>query len=155
MNATKHLLTFKEVKKGLDSYKKNVKDKLPGNQTRSVWFSLETIKSYLELIEASAQEKEIPISGIRFYLTASNDKNNPINIALCPTYHDAESTAPSQEVSFDPKYSGLKKPKSLNSLLDEKGSVDTTLKTASEDELSSVLNGGKACPDYCPGGIGG
>ena len=152
MSATKHLLTFKEIKKGLDSYKKNVKVKLPGNQTNSVWFSLETIKSYLELIETSAGEKEIPISGIRFYLIASNDKDNPMNIALCPTYHDAESTAPSQEVSFDPKYSGFKKPKTLKSLLEEKGSDNATLKTATEDELSSVLNGGKPCPYYCPDG---
>jgi hypothetical protein len=141
MASLKNLLTFNEVKNGIDSYYKSIPESRKASQTQSIWFSLTDIKDFLTYIEKVANEKQIPISGLRFHLITNETESDQTNIALCPTVEIKNSKDELGNHSFDPNYS-------------EKGSPALLVKLMNDDEYadktSSVLNRGQMCPILCP-----
>ncbi len=137
----KNLLTFKEVKTGIDSYYKSIPKSRKTTQTLSVWFEINEIKNYISYLEKKSKDKGIDISGIRVHLISENDTSKKINLAFCPTVELNNKKGKKIHPSFDPNYS-------------EKGSPALLVKLMNDDEYadktSSVLNRGDICPYICP-----
>lgn len=134
MSTPKNLLSIADLKEGLENYKKGISSR-PENTTQAVWFSLENLKEYIDYIEKNANDKNIPVSGIRFHITASNEGAYRFSLALCPT-----TEVNGKQMSFDPLYSEIGKPKDLNEILKN---------SENADKGSSILNYGSICPNFC------
>lgn len=141
MGTPTNLISLQKFKEGTDNYKKGISLENEKSQTRSVWFALQDLKEFLEYVEKNAAAKEIKVSGIRFHLTAEEDRKERINLALCPTFENINSKKEIEHVSFDPLYSQKGKPVTIHSLLKETSKMAT---------VSSILNQGIGCPTVCP-----
>ncbi len=137
MATLKDSISISEFSSMQDSYVSHVRS---GDQTKSVWFDIDTIKEYIGFIENEAKTKEISISGLRMYFIAKTDTERAMNVALCPTYTDKNSKDEDEQVSFDPIYSTDKNPKTLKIL-------EANPPTSSD---SSILSRGIPCPWHCP-----
>lgn len=122
------ITNFEDMRK---SFEDNVRS---GDQTTSVWFSLDNLKEYLTFVENEAKTKNIPISGIRFHFIAKTDAEKRMSVALAPTYSKGD-----KEISFDPMYSSDNTPKSLKNLI----------ANPPHSISSSILNHGQCCPPFC------
>ncbi len=137
MATPKDLISINDFSEMQDSYVSHVRSK---DQTKSVWFDIDTIKEYISFIENEAKNKEITISGLRMYFIAKEDVNRAMNIAICPTYKDKNSRNEDEQVSFDPIHSSNHRPATLTSLQTNPPS----------SAISSILNKGILCPPKCP-----
>jgi len=141
MGTPTNLISIQKFKEGVDNYKKGISVENEKSQTRSVWFSLQDLKEFLEYVEKNASTKEIKVSGIRFHLTAEKGSTERVNLALCPTFENINSKKEIEHLSFDPLYSEKGKPVTIHSLMND------TSKAISD---SSILNQGISCPFLCP-----
>lgn len=131
MSTPTNLISISEFKDMRASYDSSVR---VGDQTTSVWFSLDNLKEYLAFVESEAKAKNIPVSGIRFHFIAKTDADKKMNLALAPTYSKG-----GKEISFDPMYSSDNAPKSLKTLI----------ANPPHSTNSSILNYGTMCPPFC------
>ena len=139
MKKPKNLISYKDFKKGIENYKKDIPSN-NSNQTKSLWLSLDDLKEYLVFIEENAKIKDISVSGIRFHLTSDTGNNGKINMAVCPTFEHINEDNETKQISFDPIYSEIGIPKKISSLLNE---------DIPDSEESSILNRIKPCPPFC------
>jgi hypothetical protein len=139
MKKPKNLISYKELKKGIENYKKDIPSN-NSNQTQSLWLSLDELKEYIAFVEENAKMKDISISGIRFHLTSDSGNNGKINMAVCPTFEHINEDNEPKQISFEPLYSEKGIPKSLTSLLTD---------DIPDAEESSILNSFLPCPPSC------
>jgi hypothetical protein len=63
------------------------------DEVKSLWWSLEDLRNYLEFAEHEAQEKGYNMTGVRVYFAAYPEKDNQNTLFFAPTGHKAESQA--------------------------------------------------------------
>ncbi len=136
MSVPKNLISlteFLDMKKSFDS---SIKTRLGSQETQSVWFDFENLKTYFAYVEKEATSNNIKISGIRFHMVAQTKDKKQLTLALTPTH---KSNA--KHIDFDPVHSSEDKPIALKSL---KSDVQKS------KELGGILNRGVVCPpDNC------
>ena len=104
---TEHIIPLKEAVDSYKDYGKNrvkiLKDTLKVkygkdfNDSRTVWFDIETIKQYLIYVEEKSKEAGVDPKGIQFYFTVESEKSdgkkkNHQNFFIAPTKsNDLES----------------------------------------------------------------
>jgi hypothetical protein len=151
---------FKEYDNGqkvvLDEYinkKTEGRDKVA---TISQFFTLSELKQYIAYVEKLSKEKEIDLTGIRIFTAAypsdyeKKEYRNRVSFILAPTTNIGEN----KNVAYEPLKSGLKKPVSMQSILNKY--ADETTKNVNrasifslnlrQDEESSALNRGHVAP---------
>jgi hypothetical protein len=131
--------------------------------TISQYFNLSQLKQYIAYIERLSKEKEIELTGVRIFTAAypsdyeKEEYRNRVSFILAPTTHIGDK----KNVAYEPLASGVKKPVSMKSVLDEYADKTTiTVNRASilslnllpPDINSSALNRGSINPpnDYNP-----
>jgi len=136
MSIPRNLISLTEFLAMKASFDSNIESKLGSNLTKSVWFSFENLEAYLAYVKKEASNNNIGVSGIRFHMIAKTEDTKQLTLALTPTYESNNS-----HIDFDPVFSDVNKPKTLQSL-------ETDTNKASE--TGGILNRGTMCPPNCP-----
>lgn len=129
---------------------------------RSCWYSLDTLKKFICLIEKYSSELNLPPSqlGIRFFYAAyPNNKimygqnyGNKHTLFMVPTYNLSNENR-----DFDPRYSALNKSDSIVGILNLPSTTRLfILDATSTNPISSqdlLKNQGQLCPPTCPSSL--
>ncbi|MBL4605480.1 MAG: hypothetical protein JKY02_07440 [Flavobacteriaceae bacterium] len=117
-------LTYKEVIGMLQEYdttRKNALHAVNGTEdTRVNFFKIEDLKAYLAYVEKLSKDKKIKLTGINIISAAYPDdkkygrKSKYQTVILMPT----TTVNGREDVSFDPLYSGIRKPATFADLLE-------------------------------------
>jgi len=167
-------LTAKEFTSGVAKYKYTRADLInPLESTRThteafqdartCWYSLDTLKKYICLIEKYSSDINLPSSrlGIRFfYAVYPNTMNvggqnygNHHTLFMVPTYSNGN-----ENLNFDPRYSAQNRSDSIPSILNLPASTQLFILDAAAISQSSerqylLKNQGQICPPACPGTV--
>ena len=148
-----------------DNGQKNVLDEYITKKTNgrdsvatiSQFFSIEELKQYIAYIEKLSDEKEIDLTGIRIFTAAypsdykKEEYRNRVSFILAPTTNIGEN----KNVAYEPLKSGIKKPVSMQSVLNKYASATTRnvdrasvfpFNLRQNDDDSSALNRGNIDP---------
>lgn len=151
---------FKEY----DNGQKNVLDEYISKKTKgrdsvatiSQFFSLSELKQYIAYIEKLSKEKDIPLTGVKIFTSAYpsdykiKEYQNRVSFILAPT----TTINGKENVAYEPLQSGVKKPVSMQSILDKY--ADETTRSVNraaifslnmrQSDPSSALNRGEIDP---------
>ena len=153
---------FKEYDNGqknvLDEYitkKSKGKDTVA---TISQFFSIDELKQYIAYVEKLSKEKEIELTGIKIFTAAYpsdykiKEYQNRVSFILAPTTNIGDK----KNIAYEPLKSGIKKPVSMQSILNKYASETTrNVNRASifslnlrQEDPSSGLNRGELGPPH-------
>ncbi len=134
----KDLISIKAFNEGVKRYETHVLSRLPDNQTKAVWFDLETVKSYIAFIEREAAAKKIEISGLRLHMMAKDTKEHAVTLAFAPTVKKTNERGEVVHSSIDVISSKESHPAKLSTPRDRNDLTD-----------AGILNNGITCPPKC------
>lgn len=86
MSTPKGIISLKEFNDMKKSFDTNVKTSLGNHTTDMVWWSIQDLRDYLDLIESEASDNNVDISGVSFVFIAKEDADKKLTLALRPTY---------------------------------------------------------------------
>ncbi|WP_298781318.1 hypothetical protein [uncultured Polaribacter sp.] len=164
-----HAISYQDIAsmfKEYDNGQKKVLDKYITSKTKgrdsvatvSQFFTLSELKQYIAYIEKLSDEKEIELTGIKIFTAAypsdyeKKEYRNRVSFILAPT----TNIGVNKNVAYEPLKSGIKKPVSMQSVLDKYADEATkNVNRASifnfdlmQEEPSSALNRGELGPPY-------
>ncbi|PID67694.1 MAG: hypothetical protein CR968_05405 [Flavobacteriia bacterium] len=134
----KDLISIKTFNEGVKRYETHVLSRLRDNQTKSVWFDLETVKSYIAFIEQEAAAKKLEISGLRLHMMAKDTQEHAVTLAFAPTVKKTNERGEVVHHSFDVISSEENHPVELS-----------TPQVRNDFTDAGILNNGIACPPKC------
>ena len=163
-------ISYKEMAsmfKEYDNGQKNVLDEYITSKTKgkdsiatiSQFFNIDELKQYIAYLERLSKEKEIKLTGIKIFTAAypsnyeKEEYQNRISFILMPTTNIGER----KNVAYEPLQSSIKKPVSMQSILNKYSSETTrnvnrasmfNLNLMRQGDLSSGLNRGTLNPPH-------
>jgi len=92
MSKPKGLISLNEFNDMKSSFNKSIKNNLGTHTSDSVWWSIQDLRDYLDLIESEGANERLEISGVSFNFIAKEDTDKKITLALRPTYNEKGGT---------------------------------------------------------------
>jgi len=88
MSTPKGIISLKEFDDMKNSYNTNIRSSLGNHTSDSVWWSIQDLRDYLNLIESEGTNDRIQVSGVKFNFTAKEDPDKKLTLALRPTFDE-------------------------------------------------------------------
>ncbi|HIP49105.1 MAG TPA: hypothetical protein EYG92_09105 [Lutibacter sp.] len=88
MSKVNGLISLKEYNDMKSSFNTNVRSSLGSHSTDSVWWSIQDLRAYLDLIESESPNDSSSITGVSFNFVAKEDTDEKLTLALRPTYDE-------------------------------------------------------------------
>ncbi len=88
MSTPSGLISLKEFNDMKNSFNINIKSSLGNHISETVWWSIQDLRDYLDLVESEGSAARLVISGVNFNFTAKDDSAKKLTLALRPTINE-------------------------------------------------------------------